>query len=44
MKTHTLNTVHDKLTGKIGTTDRDSFQYELQIDLIGKAIRETRKG
>jgi hypothetical protein len=40
MKTHTLNTDQNKLIGKIGTTDRDRFEYELQIDLIGKAIRE----
>lgn len=43
MKTHTLAQVQDKLIGKIGTPDRDKFEYELQMDLIGKAIKETRK-
>lgn len=43
MKTYTLNEVQDKLIGKIGTPDRDIFEYELQMDLIGKAIKETRK-
>lgn len=42
MKTHTLDQVQDKLIGKIGTPDRDQFEYELQMNLIGKAIKETR--
>jgi HTH-type transcriptional regulator / antitoxin HipB len=43
MKTYTLDEVQDKLIGKIGTTDRDVFEYELQMDLIGKAIKQTRQ-
>ena len=43
MKKHTLNDVQDKLIGKVGTPNRDRFEYELQMDLIGKAIKETRK-
>lgn len=43
MKTYTLNEVQDELIGKIGTPERDSFEYELQMDLIGKAIKQTRK-
>ena len=43
MKTYTLNQVQDKLIGEIGTTERDLFEYELQMDLIGKAIKEARK-
>ena len=42
MKTYTLDQVQDKLIGKIGTPDRDIFEYELQMDLIGKAIKQTR--
>ncbi len=42
MKTHTLDEVQDKLIGKIGTPSRDRFEYELQMDLIGQAIKETR--
>jgi len=44
MKTHTLEEVQDKLIGKLGTPERDRFEYELQMDLIGKAIKQTRKG
>ena len=43
MKTYTLEQVQDKLIGKIGTTGRDIFEYELQMDLIGKAIKQTRQ-
>ena len=43
MNTHTLDEVQDKLIGKRGTPDRDIFEYELQMDLIGKAIKEARK-
>lgn len=43
MKAYTLDQVQDKLIGKIGTTERDIFEYELQIDLIGKAIKQTRQ-
>lgn len=43
MKTYTLDQVQDKLIGKIGTTERDIFEYELKIDLIGKAIKQTRQ-
>lgn len=38
MKTHTLDEVQDKLIGKIGTQNRDRFEYELHMDLIGQAI------
>lgn len=43
MKTYTLDQVQDELIGKIGAAERDLFEYELQMDLIGKAIKQTRK-
>jgi len=43
MKTYTLDEVQDQLIGKIGTPERDLFEYELQMDLIGKAIKQTRQ-
>ncbi len=43
MKSYTLNQVQDKLIGKIGTAERDIFEYELQLELIGKAIKQTRQ-
>ena len=35
--------VQDKLIGNIGTPNRDRFEYELQMDLIGQAIKQTRQ-
>jgi HTH-type transcriptional regulator / antitoxin HipB len=43
MKTYTLDEVQDKIIGKKGTPARESFEYELQMALIGKAIKETRQ-
>lgn len=43
MKTYTLDEVQDKIIGKKGTPKRDIFEYELQMDLIGQAIKETRQ-
>jgi DNA-binding XRE family transcriptional regulator len=43
MKTYTLDEVQDMLIGKVGTPVRDLFEYELQMDLIGEAIKQTRK-
>jgi len=43
MKTYTLDEVQDELIGKIGTAGRNRFEYELKMDLIGSAIKQTRK-
>ncbi|MCZ2298223.1 MAG: helix-turn-helix domain-containing protein [Chitinophagales bacterium] len=43
MKTYKLDEVTDKIIGKKGTPKRDRFEYELQMDLIGKAIKESRQ-
>jgi DNA-binding XRE family transcriptional regulator len=43
MKAYTLEYAQDELIGKVGTPNRDKFEYELQMDLIGKAIKQTRQ-
>ena len=43
MKTYTLDQIQDELIGKVGTSERELFEYELQMDLIGKAIKQTRQ-
>jgi DNA-binding XRE family transcriptional regulator len=43
MKTVSLDDMIDKHVGKIGTPERDAFEYELSIDLIGEAIKRARK-
>lgn len=43
MKTHSLDEITDKYIGEIGTSERDEFENELRLDLIGKAIKQARK-
>lgn len=43
MKTYTLDQVQDKLIGERGTPERDVFEYELHLEFIGKAIKQTRQ-
>jgi len=43
MKTYTLDQIQDELIGRVGTSERELFEYELQMDLIGKAIKQTRQ-
>lgn len=43
-RTYSLDEVTDEFIGKKGTTERDKFEFELKMDLIGEMIRETRKG
>lgn len=43
MKTKSLEEMMDKHIGKIGTTRRDEFEYELKIELLGEAIKRARK-
>lgn len=42
MKTYTLDHVQDSLIGKVGTHERNIVEYELQMNLIGKVIKQTR--
>ena len=43
IKTKSLESLMDKHIGKIGTNERDSFEHELKIDLLGEAIKKARK-
>nr|WP_315141566.1 helix-turn-helix transcriptional regulator [uncultured Flavobacterium sp.] len=43
MKTYSLDEVTDKFVGKKGTSNRDNFENELKIDLIGQTIKQIRK-
>jgi DNA-binding XRE family transcriptional regulator len=42
LKSVSLETMIDKHVGKIGTAKRDSFEYELKLELLGTAIKEAR--
>lgn len=42
LKTFTLEEVIDKHIGQRGTAKREAFENELQLDLIGEAIKKAR--
>lgn len=43
MKTKSLDEITDKYIGKEGTPEREEFENELRLDLIGQAIKQARK-
>lgn len=43
MKTYGLDEITDKYIGKQGTQERDEFENELRLDLIGSVIKKARK-
>ena len=43
LKIYTLEEAKDKHFGKIGTENRDKYEYELRLDLLGEMIKRTRK-
>jgi HTH-type transcriptional regulator / antitoxin HipB len=42
-KTYSLSEMKDKYIGKAGTTDREEYEYELQMDVLGKMIKSARQ-
>lgn len=43
IETYTLNEMKDMYIGKQGTKDRDGYEYELRMDIIGKMIKQARQ-
>lgn len=43
MKTKTLEELTDKYIGEKGTPDREQFEFELQLDILGDMIKKARK-
>ena len=43
MKMMTLDQMKDKDIGKIGTQERDQYEFDLQIELLGDMIKSVRK-
>lgn len=33
----------DKYVGKVGTKERDDYEYELRMDILGKMIKAARQ-
>jgi HTH-type transcriptional regulator / antitoxin HipB len=36
LKTYTLSEMKDKYIGKVGTKERDEYEYELRIEVLEK--------
>jgi HTH-type transcriptional regulator/antitoxin HipB len=43
MKTYSLSEMKDKHIGPIGTSERDEYEYELRMEVLGKMIKTTRR-
>jgi DNA-binding XRE family transcriptional regulator len=43
LKTYTLADMKDKYIGKVGTKERDEYEYELRMDVLGKMIKAARQ-
>lgn len=43
IKTYLLAEMKDKYIGKVGTADRDEYEYELRRDVLGKMIKTTAR-
>ena len=42
-KTYSLAEMKDKYIGKVGTQERENFEYELRMDVVGKMIKAARQ-
>ena len=43
IKTYSLAEMKDKYLGKVGTTGRDEYEYELSMDVLGRMIKTARQ-
>lgn len=43
MKSFSLAEMKDKHIGEIGTPDRDEYEYELRMDILGHMIKKARQ-
>ena len=43
LKTYSLAEMKDKHIGKVGTKERDEYEYELRMDVLGKMIKTARQ-
>lgn len=43
VKAQTLAEMKDKYIGKVGSKERDSYEYELRMDVLGKMIKAARQ-
>lgn len=43
IKSYSLSEMKDKYIGKIGTEERDGYEYELNMEVLGKMIKTARQ-
>jgi HTH-type transcriptional regulator/antitoxin HipB len=43
LKTYSLAEMKDTYIGKVGTQERDEYEYELRMDVLGKMIKTARQ-
>ena len=43
MKMMTLDQLKDQHLGKVGTPERDAYEFELKVDILGEMIKSVRK-
>ena len=43
IKIYTLAKMKDKYIGEVGTTERDEYEYNLRMDVLGKMIKAARQ-
>ena len=42
IKTYSLAEMKDKYIGKVGSAERDEYEYELSMDVLGRMIKTAR--
>lgn len=43
MKSYSLAEMKDKYIGQVGSPERDEYEYELQMDVLGRMIKSARQ-
>ena len=43
MKLTSVDELTDQIVGKKGTSERDIFEYDLRMDILGTVIKDSRK-
>jgi DNA-binding XRE family transcriptional regulator len=43
IKTYSLTEMKDQYIGQLGSVNRDEYEYELRMDLLGKMIKSARQ-
>ena len=43
LKTYSLDEITDEFIGKKGTPEREKFEFDLKLDILGQMIKKTRK-